>query len=259
MAGTLYAYYIKDDNKSLMYFDRCWARIPKTEEYLHEIENINVIVRSITEKKNDKKGLILYWLNKFNVQENKSSKEYCKLQIQKYVSMYMQEKLNAIQKDFTLEEDRNKQLTYAIEEFKVFYVTNNISVSVDVPLEELFSSKDAFGYRWVYSERESKIYSFGNAQEFLGRKLNLYNFKLWGKLGKVLANSTDELLSYYPSERTKHLKLKPEYSEWPKFEELYDEKADWLKLEYPLFPIYENGFFRIPEYKDLPTIDKKYK
>ena len=63
MAGVMYAYYIKDDLKSLKNLERCWGMIPRLPLYSHELESVNIMIKSITEKKNDKAGLISYWVN----------------------------------------------------------------------------------------------------------------------------------------------------------------------------------------------------
>ena len=261
MAGILYAYYIKDENKSLRNFEKCWGLIPRTEKYQKELENTNIMIRSLSENKNDKTGLMLYWLTKFNTQENKESKDFCKVQIQKYASAYMQERLNDVYLSKASDEEKGKILNEAIAQFKVFYKSNKLGDTIEVPIENIFSVTDGFGYPWVFSERESKFYSFGNAREYLSRKINIFNIALWKKIEKYMTISVNDLVFYYPAERVQHIKLKQEYSEFPAFEDLFVTKTDWLKLEYPLFPIYERakGIFRIPEYKDLVNIDKKYK
>lgn len=261
MAGILYAYYIKDDMKSLKCLERCWGMIPRSPLYAHELESVNILIRSITEKKNDKAGLILYWINKFKEQQNKESRNYCVLQIKKYVSFFMEEKLNEILRLKTSEDEKNQLLKDAVSRFSFFYNENKLSDFIDVPLESLFSKLDAFGYQWVYSERETKLYSFGNAHEYLNRKINVFNIRLWEKIDKYLVVSVSNLLNYYPSERLQHIKCKPDFSQFPAFEEIYNEKNKWLKLEYPLFPVYDRskGYFRVPEYEELVTIDKRYK
>ena len=176
----------------------------------------------------------------------------------------MVEKLNRIVSLQADKEVKDKQMEDEIKLFHIFYHKNKLSEFIEVPLDYLFIKADAFGYPWVYSERQQKYYSFGNAHEYLNRKINLFNIKLWEKLEKYLSLSINELVSYAPQERIDHVKLKPEYSEFPVFEDIYNEKKDWLKLEYPLFPIYNRakGIFQVPEYKDVLDdlkIDKKYK
>lgn len=176
----------------------------------------------------------------------------------------MVEKLNRIVSLQADKEVKDKQMEDEIKLFHIFYHKNKLSEFIEVPLDYLFIKADAFGYPWVYSERQQKYYSFGNAHEYLNRKINLFNIKLWEKLEKYLSLSINELVSYAPQERIDHVKLKPEYTEFPAFEDIYNEKKDWLKLEYPLFPIYNRakGIFQVPEYKDVLDnlkIDKKYK
>lgn len=219
------------------------------------------MVRAITEKKNDKNGLILYWKNKFANQHNKESKDYCVNQIRKYASKFMEEKLNEIHQSQLSDDEKNNKLNEAINKFKGFYLTNNLNEFIGVPLDEIFGKTDAFGYPWVYSERKSKLYSFGIAQEYLARKINLFNVKLWERLQKYITISIIDLSNYNAEERLKHITLTPEYKSFPSWEEIYDEKEDWLQLEVPLFPIYDKNrcVFIVPEYNDLKNIDKKYK
>lgn len=253
MAGILYTYYIKDEIKSLKYLERCWNLIPKNGDFQKELQNVNILIRVITEKRNDKSTLVLYWVNKYNEQLNKESKEFCVLQIKKYFSLLMVEKINEVVLRDIQDAEKNKLLSDAMDHFVNFYNRNKLNDFIEVPLDDLFSKKDAFGFPWVFSQQKKQFYSFGCAQEYLNRKINLFNIKLWEKLEKYLEKSVNELLSYYPDERKNHIRLKPSYSQFPAFEEIYNEKEDWLKLEYPLFPIYDRaaGCFRVPEYKDL--------
>jgi hypothetical protein len=261
LAGILYAFYLKNDEKSLRHFEKSWAEIPRTDDLKGELYTITVMVRAITEKKNDKNGLILYWKTKYSNQNNKDSKEYCATQIRIYTSKYMEDKLNEIHQSQLNTEEKNIKFNEEIVSFNGFYLENNLNEFINVPLNELFGKTDAFGYPWVFSERKSKLYSFGIAHEYLSRKINLLNIKLWERLQKKISISLTDLFNYNPEERVKHIKLKPEYRVFPSWEEIYDEKDDWLHLEVPLFPIYDKNrcVFIVPEYTDLKNIDKKYK
>lgn len=261
LAGILYAFYLKDDEKSLRHFERSWGEIPRTDALKGELNTITIMIRAITEKKNDKDGLILYWKNKYENQHNKESKEYCAIQIRKYTTKFMEEKLNEIHQSQLSSEEKNNKFNEAIEAFKRFYSAHNLGDYISVPLDELFGKKDAFGYPWVFSESKSKLYSFGIAQEYLARKIHLFNIKLWERLQKYLAVSVIDLTNYNAEERFKYVLLKPEYKTFPSWEEIYNEKEDWLHLEVPLFPIYDKNkcVFIVPEFNDLKNIDKKYK
>jgi len=261
MAGVLYAFYLHDDEKSLRHFEKSWGSIPRTNERKGELETITTMIRAITEKKSDQNGLILYWKNKHDNQHNKESKEYCASQIRKYASKYMEEKLNEIHQSQMSNEEKNIKFNEVVTAFKGFYLNHNLGEFINVSIDELFGKTDAFGYPWVYSDRKSKLYSFGIAQEYLSRKIAIFNVKLWEKLQSYLSISVIDLVNYNPQERIKYVKLKPDYKEFPSWEEIYNEKDDWLNLEVPLFPFYDRnrGVFLVPEFDDLKKIDNKYK
>lgn len=253
LTGVLYQFYLKDSSKSLKFYEKAWGQVPRDEAHQGVLDNITIMIRALTEKENNNKGLVLYWWDKYKKNLNTEALQYSKEQIIKYTSLYVEGVLNQTVKENGSNDEKQKILENEVLKWQNFVNKYGLEKLLEVPANKLFFVCDAYGYPWVYRPATVRFFSYGVAEEYLRRKINLYNVKLWQKAQKYLTLSVDEIVNYAVGERQKHIVLKQEYNKFPALEELFKDLKQELGCESNILPAYdrEKCIFKIPTFEDV--------
>lgn len=256
LTGFTYSYLLKEPDKAVKYLGIAQELIPRDDLHAKYLSNINILIKSNSEKKLDELGLIQYWIDRFNQTKSKTLKDYSKKNIIKYLNRSMANSLNK-----SLDHDQPIELIKKEhQKFIAFYRKNKMTTILKLNWKHLFIKEDANGHPWVFSKHKNKYYSYGNARANIKRKLVLFNLILWKQIESYITKTARELVMHPYDKREKLIKLKPNHKSFPTYKDII-KMGFKIKLDTPLHPYYDQkkGILKVPEYKDLDSIPESFK
>ncbi len=250
MLGVLYAFYLKDKEKSLDAFEKAWLMIPLDGGYESYKRNIQISIHSISKEFNKGFELVRYWLQKIDMKKDQKANEYVVDQVRYYFSEFLAEELNHI---FALDaSQREEALVSKRNEIFSLIKAYDLTELLDLKLDKIFSTEDAYGYEWLYDSSSKSFFSYGAGAFELKRKLVNFQYALMGYLAKYREPVDFDFRRTPHEEWYLHFKRKSSVQEYPSAEEVFALPA-LPKLNSPIRPKYDPkyGTFSMPIFMDV--------